>query len=148
MVQRVLNIFVLFVLLISSSGCASACKQKEMELLGLKNQISAQEVLLERKDQEIESLREALNKTTEEKAAQGSLELGGKKVTGSLNMHPSIKQIQTALRNAGFDPGPVDGKMGKKTRQAVRSFQKAHGLKVDAKVGPKTWSALQEYLKK
>ncbi len=57
-----------------------------------------------------------------------------------------IKDIQLALKNAGFDPGPVDGVMGRKTKRAVREFQGANGLKVDGKVGPKTWAALQKYL--
>lgn len=57
-----------------------------------------------------------------------------------------IKDIQLALRNAGFDPGPIDGIMGRKTKRAVREFQAANNLKVDGKVGPKTWAALQGYL--
>ena len=57
-----------------------------------------------------------------------------------------IKDIQTALKNAGFDPGPVDGTMGRKTKKAVRDFQAAGGLKVDGKVGPKTWAAMAKYL--
>lgn len=57
------------------------------------------------------------------------------------------KQIQLALKNAGFDPGPIDGKIGKKTRRAIREFQKAKELKVDGVVGEKTWSELKKYLK-
>ena len=55
------------------------------------------------------------------------------------------KEIQAALKNAGFDPGAVDGKMGPRTQQAVKEFQRAKGLKVDGKVGPKTWSELKKY---
>lgn len=56
-----------------------------------------------------------------------------------------IKDIQTALKNAGFDPGPADGNMGKKTKKAIRDFQEAHGLKADGKVGPKTWAAMSKF---
>jgi peptidoglycan hydrolase-like protein with peptidoglycan-binding domain len=35
-----------------------------------------------------------------------------------------IKNIQAQLRQAGFDPGPVDGVFGSKTHAAVRQFQK------------------------
>jgi peptidoglycan lytic transglycosylase B len=41
-----------------------------------------------------------------------------------------VQSIQTALRQAGDDPGNVDGVLGKKTRGALRSYQKAHSLKV------------------
>lgn len=56
-------------------------------------------------------------------------------------------RVQTALVNAGFKPGKVDGKFGPKTLEAVKSFQKAHRLKVDGKVGYKTLSKLSNYLK-
>ena len=37
-------------------------------------------------------------------------------------------EIQGALADLGFDPGPVDGKMGSKTRRALRAFQERVGL--------------------
>ena len=59
---------------------------------------------------------------------------------------PSAKDIQTALKNAGFYTGTVDGKLGPKSKKAVEAFQKANGLTVDGKVGPKTWVAMSKYL--
>ena len=56
------------------------------------------------------------------------------------------KEIQMALKNAGFYAGTIDGKIGPKSKQAILDFQKANGLKVDGKVGPKTWAALEKYL--
>ena len=56
------------------------------------------------------------------------------------------KDIQRALKNAGFDPGTIDGKLGPKTKQAIVDFQKEKGLKPDGKVGPKTWAELEKYL--
>jgi peptidoglycan hydrolase-like protein with peptidoglycan-binding domain len=56
------------------------------------------------------------------------------------------KDIQRALKNAGFDVAVIDGKMGPKTRKAVEDFQRAKGLKPDGKVGPKTWAELEKYL--
>jgi peptidoglycan hydrolase-like protein with peptidoglycan-binding domain len=40
-----------------------------------------------------------------------------------------VKAAQEALRDKGYDPGPADGKMGPKTREAVREFQRKEGLK-------------------
>jgi peptidoglycan hydrolase-like protein with peptidoglycan-binding domain len=59
---------------------------------------------------------------------------------------PTTKDIQAALKNAGFDPGSFDGKMGPRTRQAVKDFQKSKGLVPDGAVGPKTWASLSKYL--
>lgn len=56
------------------------------------------------------------------------------------------RQIQTALKNAGFDPGPIDGKIGPKTKKAIKDFQAANGLTADGKVGPETWAKLSKYL--
>jgi len=57
-----------------------------------------------------------------------------------------IKKVQLALREAGFDPGPIDGELGPRTDQALREFQRANGLEPDGIVGVKTWTALSEYL--
>lgn len=59
---------------------------------------------------------------------------------------PTVSEIQSALKNAGFYTGPIDGKNGPLTRKATEEFQEAQGLKADGKVGPKTWSALSGHL--
>ena len=58
---------------------------------------------------------------------------------------PTGIEIQTALKNAGFYAGNIDGKIGPKTKKAIEDFQKANGLKVDGRVGPKTWEAMSKY---
>jgi|JI10StandDraft_1071094.scaffolds.fasta_scaffold957609_1 peptidoglycan hydrolase-like protein with peptidoglycan-binding domain len=40
----------------------------------------------------------------------------------------------------------VDGKYGPATQKAIMIFQKANGLKVDGKVGKKTWTKLTPYI--
>lgn len=62
-------------------------------------------------------------------------------VDGSIN----TRLVQETLKAEGFDPGPIDGKFGSKTKAAVMNFQKARGLKVDGKVGYQTLSALSSY---
>ena len=59
---------------------------------------------------------------------------------------PTSIEIQTALKNAGFYAGNIDGKIGPKSKKAIEDFQSANGLKVDGKVGSKTWEALGKYL--
>jgi peptidoglycan hydrolase-like protein with peptidoglycan-binding domain len=55
---------------------------------------------------------------------------------------PAVIQLQTALKAAGFDPGPLDGVFGPRTEAAVIAFQKSKNLLVDGVVGPQTWAAL------
>lgn len=61
------------------------------------------------------------------------------------SLRPSTREIQQALKNAGFYQGAVDGKMGSMTREAVREFQQVHGLSPDGKVGRQTWAKLSAY---
>jgi peptidoglycan hydrolase-like protein with peptidoglycan-binding domain len=55
----------------------------------------------------------------------------------------SVLKLQQALKTAGYDPGPADGKFGPQTDAAVRRYQQAHDLDVDGVVGPATWRALR-----
>lgn len=41
-----------------------------------------------------------------------------------------IRSIQQALKDRGYDPGPIDGVIGSQTRTAIRSFQTDNGLAV------------------
>ncbi|MFA6384868.1 MAG: peptidoglycan-binding domain-containing protein [Candidatus Omnitrophota bacterium] len=124
------------------AGCATMRAKENPETMVLKTQVSDMQGQLQQKDAEIDSLRKALAQTTEDKyntAKQGPGE-------GSVAV-PSATQIQTALKNAGYDV-EVDGKIGNKTRGAIKDFQKAGGLLADGKVGKKTWAQLEPYLNK
>ena len=50
--------------------------------------------------------------------------------------------LQVALDRAGFSPGVIDGTMGQLTRQALRGFQEAKGLKVTGSLDDETKAAL------
>lgn len=60
---------------------------------------------------------------------------------------PTAVEIQTALKNAGFYIGEVDGKLGPMSEKAIKDFQSANGLEPDGKVGTKTWAILGKHLK-
>lgn len=61
------------------------------------------------------------------------------------SLKPTTRQIQQALKNAGFYQSAIDGKMGPMTREAIREFQRVHGLVDDGVVGKKTWAKLHAY---
>lgn len=49
-----------------------------------------------------------------------------------------IIKVQEALKAKRDDPGATDGIMGRKTRAALKSFQKANGLKATGTVDDQT----------
>ena len=53
-----------------------------------------------------------------------------------------VRSLQRQLVRMGFSPGPIDGRYGPLTTQAVASFQQAHDLVADGSVGPETRKAL------
>jgi len=52
----------------------------------------------------------------------------------------SIMQIQ--LKQFGYDPGQIDGVLGKSTKKALRDFQKCKGLKITGNPDDKTMQEL------
>ena len=69
-----------------------------------------------------------------------------KSITYSALVNLSARQIQKALKSAGFYQGAVDGKIGAKTKSAIIKFQQAHNLKADGVVGKRTSMELNKYL--
>jgi murein L,D-transpeptidase YcbB/YkuD len=135
------SILAVFVVPFISSGCVTNMPKSDTDIQALKTQVTDLETKVQQKDAEIDGLRTALSRTTTEKYNQSKESAGATEV-------PSSLQIQQALKSAGFYTGQADGKLGRQTRQAIRDFQKAHGLNADGKVGPKTWNELAKYTEK
>lgn len=144
MLKKIFCVCIIAVFAISLAGCITV-RKNDLERQGLKNQIQALEVQLQEKDREITNLRESLTKEIREKE-ETNKKVSEAKVIGEVKSRPNVRQIQIALKNAGYDPGRIDGKMGKKTREAIKAFQKAKGLAVDGKMGNLTWNLLRDYL--
>jgi peptidoglycan hydrolase-like protein with peptidoglycan-binding domain len=54
-----------------------------------------------------------------------------------------IKLIQSNLTKAGYNPGPVDGVMGRKTESAISAYQRKHNLTVDGMPSEEVLTHLQ-----
>lgn len=119
------------------AGCASASKKATNTDLGTRVSTLEQQV------QMLEQQQGSIEKMLVGQTRQMS-EYKKKHTAGSVY---SNKDIQTALKNAGYYTGTIDGKIGPKTRNAIMKFQEEHGLKVDGVVGKGTWELLGEYLK-
>ena len=53
-----------------------------------------------------------------------------------------IEDIQTALKDKGFDPGNIDGVIGYDTMTAVNAFQRNNELPIDKYLNIQTIEAL------
>jgi len=139
-IKRIFVLLLLVGFVFVLGGCATSTKKgDDLQVQGLRDQISLLESQVELKGDEISDLKDVIWELNQKQAKKSpKLELS----------KASTKDIQMALSSAGFDPGKIDGKMGQRTREAVRAFQKANDLKVDGKVGKETWGLLQVFLEK
>lgn len=148
--------FVFIVLIIGASltisGCSSAQKKLSEEVKGIKTKVDTLETRVEgveAKQTETERLAAEQAQKTEEMKAQNARYSGktnvGIKHKNSPQSKEHVKEIQTCLKNAGFYKGEIDGVKGRKTRSAIKKFQKENGLFADGVVGKKTWEALSKY---
>jgi len=143
MFKRGVIFFSIFAVSVSLAGCATARRPKDLEIQGLRNQVSVLESQLQSKDEEINNLKDQSNSQLQGKEVSSSRRV---KVIPEAKYRPDIRQIQKALKNAGYNPGTMDGRMGRETKDAIRAFQRANGLRADGKVGKNTWNLLKKYL--
>jgi hypothetical protein len=137
MLKQGVVLFFCFIALLSSYGCVGTLGRSNFEeTQSMKNEIAVLKSEIRSKDQEIYNLRDALNERSFQR----------KRVAPEVKSRPSSRQIQIALKNAGYYKGAIDGKLGKRSRKAIRQFQRDNHLKVDGKVGKRTWAALRKSL--
>jgi len=134
--------FVFIFLALSVSMCLAACGRKKETLEQVQEPLSI----------EIAPLENLSNQTPPPAVSQT---LGGQPSSEKITeiplppqrpYKPTNQQIQTALKNAGYYKGEIDGRMGPLTKKAINEFQAANNLEVDGKTGPKTWALLGNYL--
>lgn len=147
--MRVLRAGVVGFLLISLTGCAGARAAQTQEMQTQIARLEGRVRAMEQQTGLVES--KAWNQREDVAYLRGRVEglqagVGappGAPVSGG---RPSKKQIQSALKSAGYYRGPIDGKIGPSTKQAIREFQRHHGLVPDGKVGSNTWTRLSSFL--
>jgi peptidoglycan hydrolase-like protein with peptidoglycan-binding domain/DNA invertase Pin-like site-specific DNA recombinase len=75
-------------------------------------------------------------------ASSGLLQYGAG--YGKADGAPHVRVVQRTLRGLGWQPGPVDGLYGPRTKAAVTRFQTAARVAADGIVGPQTRHALTQ----
>lgn len=136
--------------MVLTTGCTTK-KRHQRDMTNLQNQIGALQSEVARLDQSLKETETAL------KSAPGWSGTGvgkgsalGQFTEGAIYRTPSgfelpAASIQKALKNAGYYQGAVDGKVGSKTKQALRNFQRDNGLDPDGVCGRQTWARLQSF---
>ncbi|OGW78272.1 MAG: hypothetical protein A2Z83_08295 [Omnitrophica bacterium GWA2_52_8] len=139
------------ILLVATTGC-SGSKGVKRSVNSLQAQVGVLTDEVSRLDMELQDMRSSMQSQPQSIMApsiSGSASgVGG----GPVYRTPSgfelnALDIQTALKNAGYYSGVIDGKIGSGSESAIRAFQKDNGLEVDGVVGRNTWSRLKVYLK-
>jgi hypothetical protein len=82
-------------------------------------------------------------------AAEGASGAGDEPVTAGAGDEVAldaalVDKVQTQLAGLGYQPGPVDGAMGPKTRAAIRRYQVVVGLPVDGRITESFLARLEE----
>ena len=138
----------LFIGLISlpffNTGCASkSSTQKRVNALEAQVGVLTDEIT--RLDQQLQAIRGGADQA-------GGYAAGGATSAAQTAIYrtPSgfelpSRDIQKALQSAGYYQGTVDGKIGPGTKDAVKAFQRDHGLEADGVVGRQTWDKLKVY---
>ncbi len=146
------------------AGCATTSKDFSMQQLQLR--VAELERQVDMKDEEIQTLKEDVQQMSwqmnepndsNDSAPDFDSEVEGssrpvvpKKLSKSdqeiIRVAVNTDEVQRALSNAGYYNGTIDGKIGEKTKNAIKEFQQDHGLKADGIIGNKTWLELKSYL--
>ena len=144
-----------FILSVFLAGCATT--QPSMSVNPLELKIAHIEEKTDDQDQEITALRYDVENISDQLKnikrhrtpprtpipTQKSVKYKGNRL---IRVSVSPEKIQTALKNAGYYDGTIDGKIGKKSKKAITEFQRDHNLKADCIVGGKTWAEMRKYL--
>ena len=93
------------------------------------------------------SYAENKNKVAENQSTRGSKN-DGQTVSSKTDVSKGVNQIQTLLSLLKFNPGPIDGILGKQTISAIRAFQLDIGVPVTGKIDANLKSQLDEAYRK
>ena len=155
--SRTVTLMVTFIVVaaFTVSGCGTAPKKVKEELTGIKTRVDT----LETRVEFVETKQKQVEKMVVDQPTTTVVEVvpapawpetnfttkSDASTTSASYSKPSVKQIQKALKNAGYYSGKIDGVKGKNTNRAIKAFQRDHGLSADGIVGSRTWEVLNKY---
>ena len=142
---------VLLATMVVTAGCTTK-KRHERDFTSLQNQIGTLQSDVARLDQSAKDSDMALKSIQERGQAPTSsgTSVLGQLTQGQIYRTPSGFElpaigIQRALKKAGYYQGVLDGKVGSRTKEAIKNFQRDNGLETDGVCGRQTWARLQQF---
>lgn len=154
------NLFLLVVATVFLAGCTttrepSQLSQLEIKMAQLERQVNDRNEELEQLKYDVKDLSAQIDGVESAQPAQEYYP-PAKKTSGIssssveteeiIRVPVAAQDVQKALKGAGYYDGAIDGKVGVKTKEAIKSFQQAHNLNADGIIGKKTWEELKLYL--
>ena len=137
--------------LVLTTGCTTK-KRHQRDITTLQTQIGTLQADVSRLDQSLKDTELALKAVQERGGtpAVGTSSVLGQFTEGAIYRTPSgfelpAAAIQHALKGAGYYQGTIDGKVGSRTKEAIRNFQKDQGLEADGVCGRQTWAKLKSF---
>jgi len=139
------------VLFVGALAMVSGCTTEERhryDMTSLQTQIGVLRSEISRLDQSLRETEAALQAAQEGKKATGVLSLPKSKPAYRTpsGFKLSAVDLQRALKNAGYYQGTIDGKIGLRTKKAIRNFQRDQGLVTDGICGRQTWARLKSFV--
>ena len=150
---------------IALTGCATT--KDSSSLSNLQFKVAQLERKLEQKDNEITELKYQIKEMAgqDDEADSGGFYISDSVEEPQITRRPaatvsssfkddgeiirvsaSPRDVQSALKKAGYYTGNIDGKIGDKTKKAIEDFQRDHMLNVDGIIGKNTWTELKNYI--
>ncbi len=127
---------------LSVAGCATT-RARKPDAKDAAAQVETLQSELAAKDQQIQDLQYQLDSYQQSIPSSGNYSSGSSSKSAVIKVAGvTVKDVQKALSRAGFDPGPIDGRVGRKTKAAIKDFQRRNNLKADGIVGERTWARL------
>ncbi len=146
--RRVIFTFTTILLgtLVLTTGCTTK-KRHQRDISTLQSQIGSLQSDVARLDQSLKDSEMAV-KAAQEKGSGSTGSAFNELSGGPIYRTPSgfelpAAAIQRALKSAGYYDGAIDGKVGSRTKEAIRNFQRDNGLTTDGVCGRQTWARLK-----
>jgi peptidoglycan hydrolase-like protein with peptidoglycan-binding domain len=135
------------------TGCGGQVQSLSYQVRELKGRVGQLETQLGRHDESIRELRAnthtpSVRRTVSRRSKAAPVAPTTTPVlpVAQRDHKLSTRQVQIALRNAGHNPGSIDGKMGPRTSGALRSFQAGNGLRPSGRPDQDTMNKLADHL--
>ena len=151
------KIIVLLGLVLFVSGCATTGQDQSMvthlqlRIGELEREVQARDQRISELEYEVRDISSDVKRLKDQRRTTSSASTSSSmpaRVEGEvIRLDVDHRDVQRALKAAGYYDGAIDGKAGSGTKAAILKFQKDKGLNADGLLGRQTWAELQQYLR-